>query len=416
MRSSLVLAASAPFVLALSPALAQPVFRYVTGTTSHVGGIIPGLSDAPALDNGVIAFLGQFDGVGFEGVYTFNELTRFQTEVCRRGDPLPDRPGQFGSLQSPISLSGGEVAFHAFTSLGRAVYSNSGGPLRLIAGTGVGYRARDPSLHNGTVTFMEDIGATPGPRIKHWSAATGLTTLVDLNTPVPNRPGYTMAQFNYWSVTNNGRVAFVAHGYPGVYLSNYSGTEIRAVVDSDTPVPGGTGTFGYFPQLTLALDSDGTVVFAAPSGTSQLGIYANPDGLLRRVADLSTPIPGGNGSFTDFHYASISAGNIAFVGLGSNGQKGIFGTVVGELGSSPLQRFIGVGDTLDGRTVADLTFGTESLSGHHLAFAVRFTDNTRAIYAATIPAPGTLVLLATLARASRRRSRCSGPLRCKNGP
>ena len=63
------------------------------------------------------------------------------------------------------------------------------------------------------------------------------------------------------------------------------------VVDTDTPIPGGTGTFVGLDVLPAL--SEGNVAFYGQA-SSQEGIYAFIDGSLDVVADLSTPIPGGS--------------------------------------------------------------------------------------------------------------------------
>ena len=64
----------------------------------------------------------------------------------------------------------------------------------------------------------------------------------------------------------------------------------RKIVDTNTPIPGGTGNF---PSLGVVpfLDA-GTVVF---SGPFSLGIYSDIGGTLNVVVDTNTPAPGGTG-------------------------------------------------------------------------------------------------------------------------
>jgi hypothetical protein len=96
-------------------------------------------------------------------------------------------------------------------------------------------------------------------------------------------------------------------------------------VGSATPIPGGTGNFVTFAEPSIG---SGNVAFLA-TGVGQQGVYRltpgdpiTPPNPIR-VADLGTPIPAGSGSFTTLSGASISGFNTAFVGSGV-GQQGVY--------------------------------------------------------------------------------------------
>ena len=59
-----------------------------------------------------------------------------------------------------------------------------------------------------------------------------------------------------------------------------------------------------------------------------------------------------------------------------------------------LHAVIEYGDLLDGKTVWGFGFGPDGLSGDHLGFTAAFDDGSSAVYLATIPEPGTALLLA----------------------
>jgi hypothetical protein len=112
-------------------------------------------------------------------------------------------------------------------------------------------------------------------------------------------------------------------------------------------------------------------------------------GPIRTVADTNTAIPQGVGNFTGF--AGVACGgpygiSLAFVGLGANGQKGIYTRPApSPAGVFPfrLAKVIDLSDTLDGKTIADLQLAPGGLQGYTLAYKAVFTDGTQAI--CTIP-------------------------------
>jgi hypothetical protein len=118
------------------------------------------------------------------------------------------------------------------------------------------------------------------------------------------------------------------------------------------------------------------------AGIGQAGVYgcnsATPIEPCRRIADLTTAIPEGTGTFAGFAGISASAGHVALLGLGSGGQAGIYL-------ASGLTKVIAVGDTIDGQAVTALRLGQFGLDNGSLSFAATFTDGSQAVYHATIP-------------------------------
>ncbi len=260
------------------------------------------------------------------------------------------------------------------------------------------------------------------------------------------------------------------------------------VVDTNTPVPGGTGTFAAFAPPTL---SDGGISFTGVSSAAQDGVYVqnfysvsvgSQDAVFEArsqgqsnslylassagiapVADAGTTVPGTTSTFAFAAGPSIDGRHVAFYGssdplFGPGGQGGVFlydtlsgeyatvvrqfdaapgggnvgvvfapsvsGDVMGFLGrnqnmAGPLalfanvdgqiSRIIGEGDTLDGRTVAELVYLPEGHDGTSFVFALRFQGlpSLQAVYVATlVPAPGAAgAMVVVLASAGLRRRR-----------
>jgi hypothetical protein len=156
------------------------------------------------------------------------------------------------------------------------------------------------------------------------------------------------------------------------------------IVDTDTGVPGGTGTF--VSLSTPSLDA-GDVAFWALDDNSGEGIYTDAGGTLRVVANESTPIPGGTGDFTQFGEPSIDGGSIVFGGVGSGTQRGIYLDSGGGL-----ERVIDTSMTLEGKSILNLSTWHQGVSGNRIAFWAAFTDGSRGIYVA-VPEPSTGLLL-----------------------
>ena len=133
-----------------------------------------------------------------------------------------------------------------------------------------------------------------------------LNKVVDRNTPIPGGSG-TFPDF-FGAVISGSNVAFAGHtggGLPnGIYLFN--GIVLAKVADRNTPVPEGTGNFFAFGYPVI---SGNNVAFTNDEGT---GIYLFNGTALAKVADRNTPVPEGTGNFFAFGYPVISGNNVAF--------------------------------------------------------------------------------------------------------
>jgi hypothetical protein len=163
------------------------------------------------------------------------------------------------------------------------------------------------------------------------------------------------------------------------------------IADLTTSIPGGSGSFTGFGDLDVAQDLLGSVppqsaplrVAFIGSGVNQQGVYgcesAAPVEPCRHIADLTTAIPEGTGTFTGFTAVSASLGHTAFLGLGTNGQAGIYV-------ASTLKKVIAVGDRLTGKVVAGLRFGRDGMVGNRLGFTATFTDGSEGVFVTEVDA------------------------------
>ncbi len=164
-------------------------------------------------------------------------------------------------------------------------------------------------------------------------------------------------------------------------------SNVTLVASLNVPVPGDPQGRN-FEQHSFAnpLIDGANIIFGGAAGPDLSGIYGfTPDGLVDLV-DTNTPVPGGTGTFQSFAFArdsstaySLSAGNVVFRGFDQSGTEGIY--LVPATGGN-VTKIVAVGDTLsDGRTVIGNSGGffqppiqNNSLSGNQLAFRIDFSD------------------------------------------
>jgi hypothetical protein len=85
------------------------------------------------------------------------------------------------------------------------------------------------------------------------------------------------------------------------------------IADTSTPVPGGSGNF---QQLWPASVQDGNILFQGAGSAGQQGIYRYDAGGITRLVDTSTPIPNGSGTFNGIGSPLIHEETFAFRGFG----------------------------------------------------------------------------------------------------
>ena len=156
------------------------------------------------------------------------------------------------------------------------------------------------------------------------------------------------------------------------------------------------------------------VAFIGSGSGGQEGVYTaamsqptDPPGFIpfqRRIADASTPISGGLGTFESFSAVGLNATDIVFLGHGSGGQSGIF-----DFRDDSLTSLVKVGDILDGKMITGLSFTGGGLFQNSIAFGAFFEDGSQGIYTMNVPEPSSLLTLALgslmlgIARLHRRR-------------
>ena len=357
----------------------------VPGGTGHFAGF----RDI-SLDGGDIAFYGERVSLPNveRGIYLASILGALNV-VADLNTPIPGGGGTFIGFQS-LDLDAGEVAFHGIGVSQSGVYRGSGpSALSVVAdpntpipgGTGNFAGGTEPSLDGGEVAFI-GTGLSNQFGVYRGSGPSTLTVVADTNTPIPNGSG-SFSSFRFPSL-RGGEVAFRgegALGQTGIYRRTGPSTP-TVVVDFNTPVPGGSGNFDFIfgdHRYVPSLDNGQIVFLGGADISAQSGVYrGSGPTALNVVADRNTPVPGGSGNFVDFIGASSDGGEVAFTAFDQN-DTGVFTT----LGGGPLQKVIGRGDVLDGRTIGGI-FEPPSISGNQVAFVAQFSSGGYGIFIATL--------------------------------
>jgi hypothetical protein len=262
-----------------------------------------------------------------------------------------------------------------------------------------------------TFVFSGTNGPIPPPTGVFTRTGTGpLATIANTSTPIPGGTGNFTAfvdPFRGPILPNisGGNVVFGGTNgafYTGLFLA--TGFAAPSVVaTTNTAIPNGTGNFTIFG--TVPDISGANVAFYGEGSSSQAGIYRSVGGVLSRVADRTTAVPGATGTFNSFTLTdlAISGDRVAFRGTGTSGVNGIYT----DLGGS-LTKVIATGDSFDGKTVNAVNIGQFSFDGNNIAVVVGFTNGTGGVYTFTpVPEPtgllalGVVGLLATRIRKRR---------------
>jgi hypothetical protein len=236
-----------------------------------------------------------------------------------------------------------------------------------------------PVTSHGTVAFL---GAARDQQQSIYSSTNGkLTLALPAGAPIPSTGG-TFTGFSL-PVPSQQALLFVGAGSLntlGLYVK--SGEILRRIVDTFTPVPSGVGNFTSFAGNGIAFDVQGAIVFVGTDKAGNQGIYSSsfPGGGAFVVANSSTRIPGGSGTFDNFAFAAVNAYGIAFFG-GQSANPVSSGLYLSRQGSLSLlanaQTAVpGMGGTFNG-------FGTPVIAGTSVVFHAKGTNGSDGIYMAS---------------------------------
>lgn len=191
-----------------------------------------------------------------------------------------------------------------------------------------------------------------------------------------------------YPVGRDGRVAFYAsHGARKAGIYRKAGDNLHCIVDTTTQMPGTASTFEYLSYAPRV--SDQAIAFDGSDAALNSGIYLQTyqGRTLEKVVDSQTPFPGGSGTFAFLYEAdeilyALDGTSVAFVGYDSARpyeSLGIYTTLGGSF-----RKVIDVNDALDHKIITSLQVGPEGFCEGAIAFLAGFSDGTQGIYVAEV--------------------------------
>lgn len=294
--------------------------------------------------------------------------------ISQTGNPVPDGNSAFVSIPPSPRISVGLVMYSGEGSNGEKGFYAGG-----IAGGGIqpcwvvvdntmpvpggqgnylGFGAA--SWDDGNAAFHafgsggEDGVYVAADTIPCWLVA-------DTNSPIPGGQGnYT----GFDAVAIEGDMvafhAFGAGGEDGIYAAD-DVVPCWIVADLATPIPG--GQHGNFTAFALRPFVDQGAIAFAGLGGGYAGLFMHDGNQLVTLDDTDRPVPGGNGTYAQFITASFGKNAVAFHGQGTSGEDGIFvADVVQPCWSVAIK-----GDPMPGGAVLQGIEGV-AFDGTHVAF------------------------------------------------
>jgi hypothetical protein len=361
------------------PALAQWNITRVADQAStgiNVGG------EAPSISGQEIAFFGNSNSRLFKVGPTGVPVTVFQTGGVVPDTNDPPTKQTFFQIFEAYSFSGNTFAFRGSTTgptqFGAYAVTNTG-PVAL-AGLG-----SNPALPESAGSFLGVDGndvAFGGPtsiRVRRAGVdqviANNMTDMPGAD-PKPKFSSFSAMDFSNGTVVFSGSNALFTR--TGIYYDRNDGTGIQKLVDNTDTAPGGAALFSFFLTNASRLAISGNdVVFYAQVADGRIGIFLcrnfGPPQLIA-ASNPSSPtfLPGGTERADMVQGVSVSNGEVAFMARSAgNATSAIFATYKGVI-----ERVIGTGAVLNGRTV-DVPYGlNEMRSGNTIAFNVLFVENS----------------------------------------
>jgi len=376
-------------------------------------------------DAGQIAARPLITGYGF-GVVVRNPDGTF-TVPALSNTPAPGvEPSEFHIPGFPDLADNGQVAFEASCTgpyiggVWATGYAN-GDALQMIAYEGMGapgtgaqfkYFLHGPFVGGGTTVFQAVLSDSRHS-IWQYDAVGGLQPIVVEGDAAPN--GETYGSFDNPRVNERGHVA-LRSGWNGIIKTTDAGTEVVAWSNDVAPgTDGGEFSRSHKPVLNnhdQVAFSAYLSAYTAPTPYKLYGIWS--EGLideLHLVARQGSPAPGTNDAFGDKmdNTAISDAGYTAFMANLENARYtyGLWAeTAPGVLELIALEGAefeVAPGDV---RIISDVQFAAtygsivDAYAHEHafngrgeMVFSLKFTDNTTGVFTATVPEPGTLMML-----------------------
>lgn len=217
------------------------------------------------------------------------------------------------------------------------------------------------------------------------AAQFNFSRVVDSATAVPGMAATFNSFANGAPVIDGDNLAFIGQFPGGFGYYKVVGGNLSKVADTSTTMPGGPGTFTFLSAGDIAISgSDVAFIGVRIAGGVFRGIYTDSGGTLHPIVDNNTNLPGNPSTkFAAFSSVSLDNGNVSFRSFNfTSGQEGVYTTLGGTL-RTVAQAGAGGFTSLADRTQID---------GDRIVFGGRLTGQTGLGVRAEIA--GTLVTIA----------------------
>jgi uncharacterized protein (TIGR03437 family) len=165
-----------------------------------------------------------------------------------------------------------------------------------------------PKLANGSYPLVVTVGGVASAPAQITVAQSSLgSLLVSPSTPGPDGKGnFTFCGGSSYPSLEASTLVFVAGNCDSLWAMNVDTGPFLKLADTTTPAPGGSGTFaGFYENNNTAWSNaaqirNGTVIFFATDATGGAGLYSVPatGGAVARVANYLTADPTGSNRFS----------------------------------------------------------------------------------------------------------------------
>jgi len=342
------------------------VFLHSKGTTRALAGFgdpVPGggtftSARSPSLNaQGQVAFVGQVTPPGRSGIFLFTGGA--VTQVVSTNDFSPEGGRFFGFYE--VSLNdAGQMAFHAFASMGEGIFLSSPGAITVLALEG------RPAPGGGSFSGLSSPAINASGQVVFSTLSFGIYLAVDgtvirvarIGDPAPDGHGASFVSFQFpASISDAGEVSFGAYATPpgrgGIY--RFSAGLLSLVIADGDPAPEGDA---FLSVVSSSVNASGQIAFLGRvSEVPGLGVFLLSKGGLTRVMSPLQPSPEGD-LFTGARYPAVNnTGQVAFTATLANHLGGIY-----LYSEGAIARMVGQGDPIDRKPrisyVTSVTLGT----------------------------------------------------------
>ncbi|MEO1583450.1 MAG: GC-type dockerin domain-anchored protein [Planctomycetota bacterium] len=211
-----------------------------------------------------------------------------------------------------------------------------------------------------------------------------INRIVDRNTPTPFVGGTGTIAGVDDPFIRDGQMAFLAgdtSSARGILADFDDGLGLRPIAQAGDPMPGGTGSFNAFNEVSIEGDF---AVFGgrrtSPNFDANVYLYQNSTGTLTAIADETVQVPGEGTNFAGFEgNPSIAGGHVLFEA--TNTPLSVSGLFLYSIADGSLTAVVRVDDTFDGRVVSDFgTRGPAAGLGNQFGFRLEFDNGDEALY------------------------------------